>query len=169
MVSSTSTLTWWNAQIRNALWSFNEASLHRENVGLTCPVLILDQLPHVDDIFNILQTLAGQLLPHRLSRTLGLGCGASTTAHRGLSHRGTAQYPSTSYPPCPPSTPPLNLVLFGNLGLWFKSYPLALTLSLDLKFCSSNRKPQIIWIPLLSHGWFLACILGSLCPPDSSL
>lgn len=57
-----------------------------ENVGLTCSVLILDQLPHADDIFNILQTLSGQLLAHCLSRTLGLGCTVSTTAHRGLSH-----------------------------------------------------------------------------------
>lgn len=51
-----------------------------ENVGLTCSVLILDQVLHADDIFNILWTLSGQLLAHRLSHTLGLlGCTASTT------------------------------------------------------------------------------------------
>lgn len=125
----------------------------------TCSLLIVDSLFNTwKAFFDILQTLSKSAAQPALCMWW-LG-----------SHGGITQHPTFSKSSSLSSFHwvPLTLVLFRNLGLWFKSYPLLLPwLFLDFKFCGSHRKFQMPWLNLQSLPVLWASVLGSLCHADS--
>ena len=146
----------WNAWGSETPGSFHQAPL--QSLGLHALSSLWTHCNTWKAFFDILQTLSKSAAQPALCMWW-LG-----------SHGGITQHPMFSKSSSLSSFHwvPLTLVLFRNLGLWFKSYPLLLPwLFLDFKFCGSHRKFQMPWLNLQSLPVLWASVLGSLCHADS--
>lgn len=84
------------------------------------------------------------------------------------SHGGITQHPTFSKLSSSFHWVPLILVLFRDLGLWFKFYPLLLPwLFLDFKICGSHRKFQIPWLNPVSSAMDPVSRAFQCCEPVS--
>lgn len=125
---SVSVLNWWNAQGRKAPCS----SIKHHHTECRSDSLCSHSGPTTTRgwIANLFQALPSQPLSPDPLHPSGQGSTASTTTHRIFFLQGNrrAAHPQqvTIFVLLP--LLPLNRVLFGDLGLWLKSYPLARTL-----------------------------------------
>lgn len=131
----------WNAWGSKTPGSFHQAPL--QSLGLHALSSLWTHCNTWKAFFDILQTLFKSAAQPALC-TWWLG-----------SHGGITQHPMFSKSSSLSSfhSVPLTLVLFRDLGLWFKSYPLLLLwLFLDFKFCGSHRKFQMPWLNPVSSA-----------------
>lgn len=131
----------WNAWGSETPGSFHQAPL--QSLGLHALSSLWTHCNTWKAFFDILQTLSKSAVqPALCMRWLG-------------SHGGITQHPMFTKSSSLSSfhSVPLTLVLFRDLGLWFKSYPLLLPwLFLDFKFCGSHRKFQMPWLNPVSSA-----------------